>query len=338
MNSILLFGGSSDERLVSVASAQNLAQTYSFTELWYWHKEGEISQVGLAELSQHQDAYQKEFKPAQAFKKYANLEAGLEKLQNHVVFLGLHGTQGEDGELQKFFEKNKVQFTASGSVASHRCFDKEMAKKIVVPAGLRVAKGQRLLFSEKSSWPEQIRTFAASSPRFVLKPAANGSSFGLQIVRKPDQLESAILQVSKNNFGDYLLEEFIEGRELTVGVYQKQNELLVLPASEVIMNQGFEFDYQGKYLGVGSKEVTPAQISDEEMNEAQLAAKKAHEALGCFGYSRTDLVLTKSGVVFIETNTLPGMTRASFYPQQLTALDLKLKEFIQDQLNLAQKR
>lgn len=114
--------------------------------------------------------------------------------------------------------------------------------------------------------------------------------------------------------------------------------LTVLPPSEVILERDAHFDYEGKYLGVGNREVTPAALTVREAAAAQALSMIAHSALGCFGYTRTDMIMTSKGIYYLETNTLPGMTRASFIPQQLRAAGISLESFVQGQLALAKRR
>jgi D-alanine-D-alanine ligase len=114
--------------------------------------------------------------------------------------------------------------------------------------------------------------------------------------------------------------------------------LTVLPPSEVILDRDAHFDYQGKYLGVGNREVTPAEVTVYEASAAQALSLLAHSALGCFGYTRTDMILTQKGLYYLETNTLPGMTKASFIPQQLRAAGISLESFVRGQVALARLR
>lgn len=338
---ILFFGGHSDERHVSVASSQNLVQRFAFDEIWYLHLTGEVSRVSKAELLAHAKPFEVQF--AAQEKPFAkDLAAALPEVQGRTVFLGFHGTQGEDGHIQGLLEKNKILFTGSGSRASAQAFDKVLTKKVCRAAGLALADEEVLVKNEKELWPTKIREFAKKAGPLVLKPASSGSSFGLQIVKNLSALEAAIAAVIQTNYDEYLMESFVLGRELTVGVLQVRAgasmTLRALPASEVIMATDRDFDYQGKYLGKGSTEITPADILSEQMQAAQNLAIKAHEALGCFGYSRTDMILTAKGPVFLETNTLPGLTKASFIPQQLEAAGLRVEDFLAEQLLLAEQR
>lgn len=334
--SVLLFGGNSDERLVSVASSQNLSKQYTFEQLWYFHRDGSISLATLEEIQRHEKPFVSEFTPqAPAFAQ--SLQAALPKLIGKSVFLGFHGTEGEDGQIQALLETNGIPFTGSGSKSSALCFDKLIAKDVVARAGVKTA--HHLLVEASKNPAEVLTAFYKKHGRIVVKPVASGSSFGLFIVTSDEIFRQALNGIESLPYGKFLAEAFVEGRELTVGVWdQPDGACMPLPPSEVILNAGSSFDYEGKYLGKGSTEVTPAQLEPAQKAQAQELAIKAHRALGCYGYSRTDLILTNEGPVFLETNTLPGMTRASFVPQQLDAAGLKLKDFIQSQLDLATKR
>ena len=333
-SSVLLFGGNSDERFVSVASSQNLSTRHAFNELWYFHPDGAISLTTLEELTAHTRPFQDEFKPsASAFAK--SFKEALPQLKGKVAFLGFHGTEGEDGQLQAMLEKEKIAFTGSGSVASAKCFDKEQTKSIVKAAG--VACAESILVDSKEG-DKRIREFFAKHGRIVVKPVASGSSFGLFIVTDAEILEKAIAGVRDLAYGKFLVESFVDGRELTVGIWEQNSEMTALPPTEVIMSAGRTFDFEGKYFGNGSEEITPAHITADETKKAQAMALAAHRALGCFGYSRTDMILTLGGPIFLETNTLPGMTKASFFPQQLEAAGHQMLPFIESQLTAARKR
>jgi D-alanine-D-alanine ligase len=336
ISSVLLFGGNSDERLVSVASSQNLSAQFEFAELWYFHRDGSISVATPEEIRKHEKPFVSEFTPkAPAFAK--SLAEALPRLKGKSVFLGFHGTEGEDGQIQELLEKYQIPFTGSGSKSSALCFDKLIAKDVVARAGVKTA--EHLVVEASRDPAKALTAFYKKHGRIVVKPVASGSSFGLFIVTSDEIFEKALAGIQSLPYGKFLAEAFVDGRELTVGVWdQPGQEFLSLPPSEVILNKGSSFDYEGKYLGKGSTEVTPAHLEPSQKAEAQELAIRAHKALGCYGYSRTDMILTNEGPIFLETNTLPGMTRASFVPQQLEAAGLKLKDFIQSQLELAGQR
>ena len=336
--SILLFGGTSEERMVSVASAQNLASQWKFDELFFQDNLERVFRVSLQELNAHTNVFKSEFKPPAENQIGTNLGDILPLLRDAVVFLGYHGSQGENGEVQTLFEQNKIYFTGSGAKASHEAFEKDTAKDVMSNTDCLMAEEMRIAVSEITEIEDALKLFLKKHKKIVFKPTSSGSSFGLFIVDSEVQLEKAIQEIKKSPFKQYLAENFIQGRELTVGVVQIKDELISLPASEVILSEGRSFDYDGKYLGSGTKEVTPADLTPEQMQQAQKLAIEAHLAFGCYGYSRTDMILSAQGAYFLETNTLPGLSKPSFVPQQLHAADIAFTKFIEAQLELAEHR
>jgi D-alanine-D-alanine ligase len=340
---VLAFGGSSDERRVSVASAQNLARAHDFQEIWFFDREMRVFKIQKSELLAHKDVFKSDF-VSQEKKSFAFAKDFVVNLGSHLksvrFFLGFHGGEGEDGRLQNIFEQHKIVFTGSTSSASENCFDKNKAKQLVkTQPELRLADSVIIHEPGHAKSLTALETFLHQHSRAVLKPLANGSSVGLKFVTLNDDLKSLLVSLEKLNLGAYLLEEFVEGRELTVGVYENlKGELKALPASEVLLDRGAAFDFDGKYLGKGSREITPAELTVAELLSVQNVGLRAHRALGCFGYTRTDVILNAKGVYFLETNTLPGLTSASFVPQQLEVAGLSLGEFVGQQLQLAERR
>ena len=333
---VLIFGGTSEEKLVSTATAQNVVQSLKDPECWFMDATGSVHQVTKKELIGHQNPFTQILKPStSAFAK--NLKEALPRLQGKTVFMGFHETEGEDGGFQKLFEQNKISFTGSDSVTSDLCFNKLKAKKKAAAAGLPLAEEIELPARTPSENVEKLKKFFHEKKKLAMKPVANGSSVGLHIIHNDATLQKAIQELKAASY-DFMAEEFIAGRELTAGVFQKGFELIPLPASEVITEKDVFFDYEGKYLGKGTTEITPAKISAQEMKAVQDLALKAHKTFGCYGYSRTDIFLTHTGLVFIETNTLPGLTKASFYPQQLEAADIPFSTFTDEVLRLAEDR
>lgn len=335
--SVLLFGGNSGERLVSTASAQNLAQNFEFDEIVYIHTDGKLSQISKTELLAHANAFQNQF--ATKIPPFAkSLSEGVAFFKNKNVFLALHGTEGEDGQLQALFEKNKIMFTGSGAEASHNAFLKDTSKEIVRKLGLTLAPEMVVEKNPSSNDKEKLFNFFEQHKKIVLKPVASGSSIGLYIVNSRADLDHALASMAKAEFTTYLAEKFLKGRELTVAVIDSEKGLQALAPSEVIMIPGRNFDYEGKYLGHGTTEVTPAKLEPGEIERAQELAIAAHKAFSCYGYSRTDMILVDSHPIFMETNTLPGLSKASFVPQQLACYKIAIKDFVVRQLELAQKR
>ena len=336
---VLVFGGASSERLVSVASAQNVSAQLPDAALWFLARDGAVFKVTPGQLAAHQKAFENEFVPV-GEKTWPTFGAALDtEGKGQTFFLALHGGAGENGDIQRELEARKVAFTASGSAASARAFDKAQAKALAGSRGARLAAAQIIEPGPAKSIEETLRALLGTQPRWVLKPVADGSSFGLIHLTSPGQVPTAAGELAKLQLR-YLAEAYVTGRELTVGVTDEQGGPQALPVSEVRLPKDAAFDYAGKYLGRGTEEITPAQLSDAERNAAQALAISAHQAVGCFGYSRTDMILSVDGQgpVFLEINTLPGLTKASFIPQQLAASGRSFKSFLERQLELARSR
>ena len=156
---------------------------------------------------------------------------------------------------------------------------------------------------------------------------AGGSSRGLYFLKRGDPMPSINVP--------YILEQFIAGRELTVGVVDMGERPFALPVIEIEVDPGYEFNYAGKYHGTGTREICPADIPDALRDEAQRIAVIAHEALGCTGYSRTDLIASDDGLYFLELNTLPGLTKSSLVPQQLRVAGISMRAFLDKQVEIA---
>jgi D-alanine-D-alanine ligase len=330
---IILFGGSSEERLVSVASAQNLSIALPEATLWFWSKTDKIYEVSHEELSKHKNAFMDGFNP-DSKAKFSSLESSLESMKDKLIIIGLHGTEGEDGKLQAIFEAHQIKYTGSDSKASHLAFDKRATKRLAQTNGLSVVTDFALNDFQETEINE-LQVFFKTHEKIVLKPLANGSSVGLFIVSSKDELSQAIATIKGKGIIPYMAEPFIAGREITVGVWQKNyHKTIALPCSEVRVLQGGQFDYQGKYLGKGIQELTPAPLTEDESKACQELALKLHFMIGCKGYSRTDMILSDKGPVILEINTLPGLTKASFIPQQLLAIKTDLRAFFSAQILL----
>ncbi len=335
---IILFGGSSSERLVSVASAQNVSTQLPDAACWFQSRQGAIFTVTHEVLGAHARPFEQEFSPP-GTAAFPTLEAALDSgaAKGKSFFLALHGGAGENGETQRLFEQRGLAFTGSGSAASADAFDKAIARKMAGAKGATVAEARSLPPMSVDEARAALLSLLAAHPRWVLKPQADGSSHGLIHLRSESEIEPAAKALS--GFGlNYLAEVFVEGRELTVGVVDDVSGPTALPVSEVRLIPGGAFDYAGKYLGKGTEELTPAPLTESEAKAAQALGVLTHQALGCTGYSRTDMILTPAGLTLLEINTLPGMTKASFIPQQLAAAGRSVKDFLTRQFELARQR
>jgi D-alanine-D-alanine ligase len=219
-----------------------------------------------------------------------------------LYFVCLHGTFGEDGEIQERMEKEGIRFTGAGAEACRCAFDKLEAKDAFRRAGLAVPEGRQ--------WNEEIRWDLP----YVLKPVADGSSVGVQLVLDPGDVDEAILQ-TKRHGGRYMIERYVDGRELTVGVLGDQ----ALPIVEIRPLGGF-YDYDHKYTDGMTEHFCPAPLEKEVAERLQAAALKAHRAVGCEVYSRVDFLLADDGEIYVlEINTIPGMTPLSLLPEAANA-------------------
>jgi D-alanine-D-alanine ligase len=331
----ILFGGSSSERRVAVASAQHVAQVLPEAELWFLAPSGAVHPVAPDDLANLERPFERDFKPAAAA-RFTSVVAALESAPRRVYLLALHGGEGEDGTIQRMLEARRIAFTGPGADASARAMDKEVAKEVVSAAGVRIAKSVHLS-KDPGVMRKTLREMLSTHGRLVAKPVSGGSSVGLFHIRAAADLEPAAKAIEDLGEG-YMAEQFVTGPELTVGVVDRPDGTRALPASEVRVDEGRAFDFEGKYLGKGTREITPAEVPPEVSRAAQQLAMAAHRALGCEGYSRTDVIAAPDGPVFIELNTLPGLTRASFIPQQLAAEGTSMLQFLENQLELARRR
>jgi D-alanine-D-alanine ligase len=333
----ILFGGSSEERLVSVASAQNLAGHFPEASLYFLTPNGAIHAVSHSELSAHKNPFTQAFHPS-APVIAPNLKDLIPSLRAVTLILALHGTEGEDGSLQNLLETHGVTYTGSHSKASAHAFDKKKTKEIAKSHSIPLAEDYVALNPLDSQTQNDLRAFLEKHKGMVLKPQANGSSVGLYLIHSKEDLESAFQKLALSSPCAYLAEAFITGREITVGVWEHPSgELEALPCSEVKVNQGRQFDYEGKYLGNGVQELTPAPLSHSDSLACQALALATHRALHCTGYSRTDMILTDKGPILLEINTLPGLSKASFIPQQLSVKGVTLRTFFEEQILLTQR-
>lgn len=335
---VILFGGSSSERLVSVASAQNVSRVLGEAAAWFLGAAGEVTEISPSALAAHAEPFTRPFEP-NGRRVGATLAAALDSVVGRDVafFLALHGGEGEDGTVQRQLESRRLAFTGSGSVASANAFDKVKAKQLAGARGTKVAEARTLSPMTRSEAERTLKELLEVQPRWVLKPRADGSSHGLFHLRGLEDVAQGSDLLAQLSL-PYLAEVFVGGRELTVGVVDDEAGAVALPVSEVRVVKDGSFDYEGKYLGRGTEELTPADLETSEREAAQTLAVVTHRAVGCAGYSRTDMILTPAGPVLLEINTLPGLTKASFIPQQLAAAGRELRAFLEWQLVLARRR
>jgi D-alanine-D-alanine ligase len=321
----IFFGGSNTERLVSVASAQALHAALPEADLWFWDVDDMVHDVDGERLRNHARPFEDAFKPDN---RGLPLEAALDRAraENRLFVIGLHGGRAENGELQAMCELRGIPFTGSGSAASHLAFDKIAAKRFAALAGVRAAVGIAL---------DDLDAALAEHGRLIAKPVRDGSSYGLLFVNSKQDLV-AVRHAAKTE--EYLIEPFISGVEATCGVLeQSDGSVRALPPIEIVPAEG-GFDYVAKYLAKSTQEICPGRFAPEVTAEIMDQALKAHHALSCTGYSRSDFIVSAQGTIYLETNTLPGLTRASLYPKALNAEGIEFADFLKDQIELARRR
>lgn len=235
------------------------------------------------------------------------------QIRPDVVFIALHGKYGEDGTVQGMLELLGIPYTGSGVLASALAMDKSMTKKILAAEGIPIPESFDFVV-KKGEWDKTSIAQKAENIGYpvIVKPNCQGSSFGMKKVNAPDELNIAIEQAAVYD-ERIIVERFLEGRELTVGVLGNDAPF-ALPVTEIVPKNEF-YDYESKYATGGSEHVVPAKISVEETARAQELALKAHKAIGCRGMSRTDIILCDGSMYVLEVNTIPGMTPTSLLPE-----------------------
>jgi len=262
--------------------------------------------------------------------RYAKLEKAVKSVD--LCFLATHGEFGEDGRLQAVLESYGVPYTGSGVLASALALNKAKSRQFFSVSGLKAPK--TLFVKEDENFKSQLKFFINKLVKMpvVVKPCSRGSSVGVSVVKRRNQLNKALQKAFRYD-PEVLIEEYIAGREFTCGVIEKKangaTEVTALPVTEIIPNQEHDFfDYEAKYMAGASQEIVPAQISEHLAKEIQEAAVRAHSVLGCKDYSRSDFLVKKGKVYILELNTLPGLTENSLIPKALKTAGWSIRRFL----------
>ena len=315
-NIALVAGGYSGEAVISVQSAAVI------------EKQLDSSKYNVYKIAISRNSWTytgADGKTAEIDKNDFSLTLNGSKVTFDAVFIGIHGTPGEDGRLQGYFEMLGIPYTSCGMVTSALTFNKSYCNKIVAALDVvNIAKSAHIFKDQPhdaAALLQQLRL-----PVFV-KPAEGGSSIGMSKVTKAEELPAAIEKAFKED-NQVLIEEFIKGRELTCGLFKVNGQLTVLPITEVISSKEF-FDYEAKYTPGVSQEITPAQVPDEITQRVQQTAGVLYDKLNCRGIVRIDFIWEEATgkLFFLEVNTMPGQSENSLVPQQVRASGRTLKEF-----------
>ena len=324
----VLFGGTSSERDVSIASGAQVVKALregghdviavdTATGVLAKADEQKLLTSGVAPAPPDERALD-ELKG-----RTASVLSARELQEVDVIFLALHGGTGEDGTLQALLDLTGIPYIGSGVLGSAVAMDKDIAKRLMLVAGVPtpnwlMAPVEIDEVEEQIGWPA------------IVKPSKQGSTVGLSVVRKPEELQAAI-DLAYRHDDEVMIEQFIPGRELTVPVLGDEP----LPVGEIIVEREI-FDYETKYQAGLAQEIFPADLTGPQTVEVQMLALKAHRALKLGGYSRIDFRMDKGGAFWcLEANTLPGMTAASLFPKGAAAAGMSFPEVVEEICRIA---
>lgn len=312
----IVAGGDSSELPVSLRSAQGI---YSFMDkerynLYIVEMEGRRWEVVLPDGS----------KTPIDRNDFSFMESG-DKKYFDFAYITIHGTPGENGILQGYFDLIGIPYSTCDVLASAMTFNKFTCNQYLKGFGIRVSESLILRKGFEITDEEVIEKIGL--PCFI-KPNAGGSSFGITKVKTQKDIQPAIEKAFKES-DEVMIEAFMKGTEVTCGCYKTKDKEVVFPITEVVSANEF-FDYAAKYNGE-SQEITPARLPEDTAERIQLLTSAIYDILGCSGIIRIDYIITEGEKVnLLEINTTPGMTHASFIPQQVRAAGLDIKDVMTD--------
>lgn len=315
-NIALLAGGYSGEYVISIQTADTIEQ----------HLDKELYNTYKIVVTKEDWVYEDEQGNKRAVDKndFTIIYKG-EKISFDLVFIAIHGTPGEDGRMQGYLDMMDIPYTSCNAIVSALTFNKSYCNKVVKALNVvDIANSVHLFRSEPYSMGNVLEQLKL--PLFV-KPNESGSSLGVTKVKSVEELLPAIERAFAED-DQVLVEEFIEGRELTVGVYRSKGQLYTLPATEIVSKNEF-FDFEAKYTPGVTDEITPAPIDDSVKEQLKTKSEYLYRHLNCRGVVRMDYILEKKSgkLFFLEVNTMPGQSATSIVPQQVEAAGLSLKDF-----------
>ena len=252
------------------------------------------------------------------------------------AFIAIHGTPGEDGILQGFFEMINIPYSTGDVLSTALTFNKNTCNNYLKNSGIRIPENTVL---RKGEYYKKANILGKVGMPCFIKPSKGGSSFGISKVTNAEEFDNALETAFKED-DTAIIEEYIKGRELTCGAVKTIDEEIIFPVTEIISKKDF-FDYQAKYNEKYADEVTPAQISESIANDIKFYTNKIYDYLECEGIIRVDYIWDGSNINFLEVNTVPGMTERSLIPQQIEAMGLSpskiLDMVITDKMNKFKK-
>jgi D-alanine-D-alanine ligase len=313
LNVAILAGGDSGEYAISMKSGSQV-------EL---HIDRNRFQPFLIEIRGKNWYYRAGLKKFPIDKNDFSLTIGRRKVRFGVVFNAIHGTPGENGKLQGYFDILGIPYTSCDVTTSALTFNKSYCKNVVAAQGVNTAKSLHL-FRQGNHSAKQVLA-ALSLPLFV-KPNNGGSSVGMSKVNLRKELDEAIGKAFHED-DEILVEEFIKGRELTCGVLKSGGKVIAFPVTEIISKKEY-FDYEAKYRKGMAEEVVPAHISKEQSDQCRDISKMLYTKLNCKGVVRFDYIYSGDQFYFLEVNTVPGLSSASIVPKMAAAHGWSFTELI----------
>ena len=322
-NIALVAGGDSGEYVISVNSARVIRKNIDHEKF----------NVFLVQISHKKWVYLDDNNMEHPVDKNDfSIMIGGEKVLFDCALITIHGTPGEDGKLQGYFELLGIPYTTSGLLQSAVTFNKHFCNALVAQWGIKIARSVKYFKNENPSVDEVL--LKVKLPVFV-KPNKGGSSLGTTFVKETRELLPAINLCFEHD-DEVFIEEYIEGTELTCGAYMRKRELLVLPVTEIVSKTDARFfDYQAKYTMGAADEITPARIPDNITQLVQETTSFLYKKLELKGICRLDYIYSNGTLFFLEANITPGMSERSIVPQQAEYVGISLKELFTDVLEEA---
>jgi len=307
----IVAGGDSSEFEISVKSAKEVEEALSVTyesyiiiirgTNWYWEDtKGRFYNIDKNDFTLVKDD---------------------QKIRFDAVFVAIHGTPGENGLLQGYFDMMGIPYTSCNAFCSALTFNKQACKLFLKEYGIPMAEAILIRKGESTDINKIVRQL--DLPCFV-KPNDSGSSFGVTKVKKNEEMLPAIENAFKES-NEVLIEAFMKGREVACGVVKTKNKAIVLPVTEIISKNEF-FDYEAKYTSGRSDEITPAVMEEAITDEVQRLSSLIYDLLGCSGIVRVDFIVVGTQPYFLEINTVPGMTKESIVPKMADAAGIGLSD------------
>ncbi|WP_340114449.1 D-alanine--D-alanine ligase [Maribellus mangrovi] len=313
-NIAVIAGGNSSEFVVSVKSGANLINAVDTDKYNPW----------LVEMQNDRwEVFQNDEKINDIDKSDFSFMLNGEKVRFDFAYITIHGTPGEDGILQSYFELIGIPYSTCDVHSSSLTFNKWFCNNYLRSQGVKMAKS--LLFTQGESIDPKAVVEELGLPIFV-KPNAGGSSFGITKVKSIDEVEAAINKAWEES-SEAIVEQFIDGHEFTCGAVKIKGEKTIFPITEVIPKNEY-FDFEAKYTPGVTEEITPARLPEPLFKKCQQLTSEIYDYCKCSGIVRIDYILKDNTFYFLEVNTTPGMTGTSFIPQQIAAMGSSLKEII----------